>query len=332
MSGEGFFTSVLILGVFVFAVFGPVLLLFRYVSPKNNKLGNAAYRFPPPFSSSLSRKEALDIVEARVTHIQSIRHKWKTTEKVEKVGRYQAMLTVPFNLSGGEGRVSFLLNLLATSKEAGGCTIEWNYVIMAPNFEPSGLSILEADVYKNTTLEIRAALFAAQGDVEEAEFLESKTESPSIVLPAAHEALKRDADGLDVQNKASQTEKEKLFQDSQTDISANRANATEKVKQETPTFAELRPADEAKQVEDTKPVAAAEIPQLQMPEIQMPSIDASFPGLNVQPGEVTNTLNFSPPDPKSSSIAPKAAGDRCVKCSQDRDPSFNFCLYCGHTD
>lgn len=273
------------------------------VSPK--KIGAQSAKFPPPFSSSLDRKEILTVVEARVTNIASLRQKWKTTEKVEKVGRYQAMLNVPFNLSGDNIRVSFLLNLLATSKEAGGCTVEWNYVMMSPfNFEPVGLSVIAEDIYKNTSLEIRSALFIAQGDEEEATFLESKTQS-------ARPAQEQSSDGDFSTQQAAKDSKED-----------NASTATELDNYQPSALPDIV-AEELKHIPGT-----SGDPSL----MQIPEVSAQMPVAARQPEENTNTLNFSPLDPLASSSGTKSAETKCVKCSQDRDPSFNFCLYCGHTD
>ncbi|MCC7530230.1 MAG: hypothetical protein IT342_17030, partial [Candidatus Melainabacteria bacterium] len=53
---------------------------------------------------------------------------------------------------------------------------------------------------------------------------------------------------------------------------------------------------------------------------------------SVNLGGTPNPLNFSPPNPIFSSGALAANDAKCVKCSQARDPAFNFCLYCGHAD
>ncbi len=123
------------------------------------------------------------------------------------------MLTVPYNLAGDNIRISFLMNLLATNKDAGGCTVEWNYVMMSPiSSTPLELALLEDEIYKKTTLETRAALFVAQGDAEEAGYLESQTtpQHKEIELPAAPEPQKRPPDLRENSPKPN----EELFEDS----------------------------------------------------------------------------------------------------------------------
>lgn len=309
---QGIYKSKVVMeGIFVvFAMIGLIIALAavgKIFAGSPKAIGAKSAKFPPPFSSSLNRNEILTAVEARVTNIASLRQKWKTTEKVEKVGRYQAMLNVPFNLNGDNIRVSFLLNLLATSKEAGGCTVEWNYVMMSPfNIEPLGLSVIAEDIYKNTTLEIRSALFIAQGDEEEASFLDSQTQTTNSAQekPSALEILTRQA---------------AKAQDSEED----------------------RPSPETK-LDNYQPSALPDIVGEELKHIpgttgdpslmQIPDVSAQMP-VTVPPHEEDiNTLNFSPRDPLASSSGPKSAEAKCIKCSQDRDPSFNFCLYCGHAD
>lgn len=312
----------------VYAVFLAMILIafvsiavFKaVVDPKNRKIRASSNKFPPPFSSSLTRKEILTAIEARLTNITSLRQQWKTTEKVESVGRYQAMLNIPYNFSGGVEKVSFILNLLATSKESGGCTVEWNYVIISPfAFEPMGLSVIAEDIYKNTTLEIRSALFTEQGDVEEAEYLDSKTEpqSPSIEMDSAPEPLKLE---VPIAQSAERSSNSYVLPDIV--------------------------GEELKHIPGTTGDASL----MQVPDVQsqMPSIELTVPAndllnipqntipippaVNSQLGTIPNTLNFAPPDQSLSSNTAKPPGGKCIKCSQDRDPSFNFCLYCGYSD
>lgn len=175
MAGDGSIVAVVALA-FIGIFAGAVAMVAQTMSPGRKRIGGNSAKFPAAFSSSLTRKEVLDAVEQRLTNIPSLRQKWKTTDKVEKIGRYQAMLKVPYNLAGDNIMVSFLLNLLATSREAGGCTVEWSYVIMSQLSDNiTQIAVIEQEVYKNTTLEIRSAIFTARGDAEEAEFLESKT-------------------------------------------------------------------------------------------------------------------------------------------------------------
>lgn len=298
---------------FIFVIFAMIGVIFALTAAgkalglTNNTIGAKSAKFPPPFSSSLERKEILTVVEERVTNIASLRQKWKTTEKVEKVGRYQAMLNVPFNLSGDNVRVSFLLNLLATSKASGGCTVEWNYVMMSPlNTEPLGLSVIAEEIYKNTTLEIRSALFIAQGDEQEATFLEAQTQPgpPSQEQPSAQELLIQQAAHSNVSEEAGSSPATKLDD--------SKSSALPDIV-----------GEELKHIPGT-----TGDPSL----MQIPDVSSQMPPMVSPPGEIPNTLNFSPIDPLPSSSAPKSAQAKCMKCSQDRDPSFNFCLYCGHTD
>lgn len=287
----------------------------------------ASAKFPPTFSSSLTANEVLSVVEERLKSMQSIRTKWKTTEKVEKVGRLQSMLTVPYNLSGGDIKISFLMNLLATKKDAGGCTVEWNYVMMSPlNNNPPEVLIFENEIYKKTTLEVRAALFEAQGDLEEAQFVQTQTGTTrkEIEIPAPREQLKRTPESVEV----TPGQKQELF--------------TDKLAQMQELF-----CDPDAQIDAPKKLAAPaviNIPGTPLPDIVGETLKAadgtsSDPSLMQTPefqsvslGGTPNPLNFTPPDPALSSVAHGASDTKCVKCSQARDPAFNFCLYCGHSD
>jgi hypothetical protein len=291
---EGFLFALFFAGIVVIA------LVYGLVASKGKRSGAiASAKFPPTFSSSLSSNEVLAVVEARLKTIQSIRAKWKTTEKVEKVGRLQSMLTVPYNLAGDNIRISFLMNLLATNKEAGGCTVEWNYVMMSPlSSTPPEIALMENEIYKKTTLETRAALFVAQGDSEEAAYLQAQTATQHKEIESRNDLVQLTVPAAD--GEVSTTAKQELFEDSHA--------PKQEVLKNTPVPNELF---EDKVV--SQPVAAVGT--------------TSDPSLTAIP----NTLNFSPPDPTFSSTASQPDA-KCVKCSQARDPAFGFCLYCGHTD
>lgn len=313
MAGDGSIVAVVVLA-FIGIIAGVVAMVAQTMSPGLKRIGGNSAKFPAAFSSSLTRKEVLDAVEQRLTNIPSLRQKWKTTDKVEKIGRYQAMLKVPYNLAGDNIMVSFLLNLLATSKEAGGCTVEWSYVMMSQlSDNMTQIAVIEQEVYKNTTLEIRSAIFTAQGDAEEAEFLQSKTE-----------------------------QQQQQQQNEQPAIVAETFQST-KPAASFPPLPDIVGAELKSISGTTGDPALMEVPEVQA---QMPSVDTLIPEVQAQMptyvlntplpdttlGQVPNTLNFSPPDPNLSSSAPKVKELKCEKCNQDRDPSFNFCLYCGHTD
>ena len=328
------------LGIIVVIVFFG--LVAGKVQTDKLRIGASSAKFPPSFSSSLSRKEVLAAVEERVTNIQSIRHKWKTTDKVEKLGRYQAMLTVPFNLAGDNVKVSYLLNLLATSKDAGGCTVEWSYVAMSELSDSSTqVAVLENEIFKNTTLEIRSALFIAQGDAEEAEYLTSKTVKtpPQLEPQQAHEPLTV---------RMERSEQSHPHEDSSTPapepaVAAEPAPAVveEPIDIVVEALSKVSNADTL----DTPLANTSDVPVPKVGSL-LPEVNAKLPDVNLQTpesiysiagmdldlGEVPNTLNFSPPDPTLSSTASQANDSKCIKCSQDRDPSFAFCLYCGHSD
>lgn len=331
---EQIFAAFLILsGVCVFA------LLSAFARPAGNRVGVASAKFPPTFNSSLSQKEVLSAVEARLQAMQSIRFKWKTTEKVEKVGRLQSMLNVPYNLSGDNIRISFLMNLLATKKDAGGCTVEWNYVMMSPlSNTPPEIALLEDEIYKKTTLETRAALFIAQGDEEVAEFVQTQAQPANKVIetPSALEQLTRAATGGEV----SPARTQELFEDSRT-------KKAELFVDSAAPQQDLREVSSAPKIEVPKKLEAPEvinIPGTPLPDIvgealkvvagttTDPSSMQTPEAQSVSLGGTPNPLNFSPPDPILSSGALAANNAKCVKCSQARDPAFNFCLYCGHAD
>jgi hypothetical protein len=339
---------------------------------KGSRVGISSAKFPPTFSSSLSQKEVLSVVEARLQAMQSIRFKWKTTEKVEKVGRLQSMLTVPYNLAGDNIRISFLMNLLATKRDAGGCTVEWNYVMMSPlSNTPPEIALLEDEIYKKTTLETRAALFIAQGDEELAEFVQTQAQPTrkEIETPSALEQLTRAA----TRSEVSLAPRQELFEDSAAtkaglaedslsakvelfeDLLASKVelfedSAASKAELFEDSLAPQRDLSEdsaAPKIEFSKKLEAPNvnnIPRAPLPDIAGEALKvvagttdykSLMQGSEVQSislGGTPNPLDFSPPNPALSTGAAAANDAKCVKCSQARDPAFNFCLYCGHAD
>lgn len=302
---EGFLFALFFAGIVVIA------LVYGVVASKGKRSGAiASAKFPPTFSSSLSSTEVLAVVEARLKTIQSIRAKWKTTEKVEKVGRLQSMLTVPYNLAGDNIRISFLMNLLATNKDAGGCTVEWNYVMMSPlSSTPPEIALMENEIYKKTTLETRAALFVAQGDSEEAAYLQAQTATQHKEIESRNDLVQLIVAAAD--GEVSTTVKQELFEDSHA--------AKQEVLKDTPVPNELFEDRVVPQPESIE-VINEEVQKVAAVETTSETVTA-----------IPNTLNFSPPDPTFSSTASQPDA-KCVKCSQARDPAFGFCLYCGHTD
>ncbi len=319
--------EVIVVGSLLVCFFGMVAVMNAVNRVKGGHVGPASAKFPPTFSSSLSTNEVLSVVEARLKSMQSLRTKWKTTEKVEKVGRLQSMLTVPYNLSGSDIKISFLMNLLATKRDAGGCTVEWNYVMMSPvSYTPAELTVFENEIYKTTTLETRSALFIAQGDMEEAEFLQTQAE-PSrkpIEIHAAPEPLRVTVKPADVsQAPKNKTPKAEKLSSSQNESAPKNEKFFVDSLPETPDENNI-PANQQPDIvnEISASVSATtdDSTLMQTPELQSISVSG-----------LPNPLNFSPPDPNMSSAA-AAPADKCMKCSQARDPNFNFCLYCGHSE
>ncbi len=340
----------LLVVVIAFVIFLPFLMIGTLVAKSKKGSLISTAKFPPTFNSSLSQKEVLSAVEARLQAMQSIRFKWKTTEKVEKVGRLQSMLTVPYNLSGDNIRISFLMNLLATKKDAGGCTVEWNYVMMSPlSNTPPEIALLEDEIYKKTTLETRAALFIAQGDEEVAEFVQTQAQpaNKEIETPTALEQLTRAA----ARGEVSPAPTQELFEDSISTkaepFEASLAPKAELFADSADSQRDLNEVPSATKIEVARKLEAPEvsnIPGTPLPDIvgealkvvagttSDPSLMQTPEAQSVSLGGTPNPLNFSPPDPILSSGALSANDAKCVKCSQARDPAFNFCLYCGHAD
>jgi len=284
---EVFVGSIFLLGMVGFAAY------LSKAAKGTPQIGSA--KNPPPFSSSLNAKEVLAVVESRLTSMTSIRSQWKIQEKVERIGRLQAMLNVPYNLNGDNIRISFLLNLLATEKGAGGCNVEWSYVLMAPfNKTPMEVALWENDIYKQTTLEIRSALFSAQGDTEIAEFVGEQARSAGPKEPSSVTGY---LEGKPLESTAPEHGKKDLQSEEQPLI----ATASAPVETESAT-----------------------------PEIELTTV-SEIPMLSAF-GETSNPLNFSPPDPKIFGSSGDSEQSKCVKCNQARDTNFNFCLYCGHVD
>lgn len=116
MAGDGSIVAVVVLA-FIGIIAGVVAMVAQTMSPGLKRIGGNSAKFPAAFSSSLTRKEVLDAVEQRLTNIPSLRQKWKTTDKVEKIGRYQAMLKVPYNLAGDNIMFRFSSTCLQPAKK-----------------------------------------------------------------------------------------------------------------------------------------------------------------------------------------------------------------------
>ena len=349
---EGFFFALAFTGLVV------IILLYGMFASKNRRgLSTNSSKFPPTFSSSLSSNEVLSVVEARLKTMESIRTKWKTTEKVEKVGRLQSMLTVPYNLNGDNIRISFLMNLLATNRDAGGCTVEWNYVTMSPlNHTPPEIALLEDEIFKKTTLETRAALFTAQGDAEVADYLENQAPPirKEIEMPAARESLNVAVESPEVAVEAVKISPpaEKQLVENTNAAPIENAKTLDTPSSILPDLADAELHSLGSSGVDlgkTPMHVAKSIPGTSLPDIvgeelksisgtvgnpalmEVPEVQSQMPDVPKQADYADNTMNFSPPDPVLSSSA-SAPGEKCLKCSQVRDPAFNFCLYCGHAD
>lgn len=253
------------------------------------RVGLNSAKYPPLFSSTLTQAEVLTAVEERLKTMTSIRAKWKIQDKVERIGRLQAMLTVAYDLAGDDIKISFLLNLLATAKPAGGTTVEWSYVMMAPiNKIPPDLDLWANNIYKQTTLEIRGALFSAQGDSEVADFVQDQARAMAPKPEPAHERERHIASPPE----------------SDIEKPVNVEAATSKTEQVQVAAPQPEPVENPEEV-----IQKEEDPILQ-----------------------ANTLNFLPPNPQFVGSGMNTEQAKCIKCSQSRDPSFNFCLYCGHVD
>jgi hypothetical protein len=277
MNDAPFITMIMVILTTIAAVFA---LMGR---KRPGGLGVKSEKYPPVFSSTLSQAEIVNVVEERLKQMTSIRSKWKVQDKVERIGRLQAMLTVAYDLAGDDIKISFLVNLLATAKPAGGCNVEWSYVMMAPISKvPPEIELWENNIYKQTTLEIRGALFAAQGDLEVAEFVQDQARAVAP-KPATVEPREKHA--------------------------ASAPGAEEAMKVKVP-----KEKPEPQPAVDPQPEPLQQIESSTQSEVS------------------TNTLNFSPPDLNLVANIAGSAESKCIKCSQARDPSFSFCLYCGHAD
>lgn len=266
-----------------------VVMGFRAKSSMKGRVGLNSAKYPHLFSSTLTRAEVLTAVEERLKTMTSIRARWKIQDRVDRIGRLQAMLTVAYNLAGDDIKISFLLNLLAAAKPAGGTTVEWSYVMMAPISKiPPELDLWETNIYKQTTLEIRSALFSAQGDSELAEFVQEQARAMAPKPEPAHERERHIAGSPE-----SDIEKPLTVEAA--------ASKTEQVQVAAP---QPEPVENPEEV-----IQKEEDPILQ-----------------------ANTLNFLPPNPQFVGSGMNTEQAKCIKCSQSRDPSFNFCLYCGHVD
>lgn len=273
-----------------------VVMGFRAKSSMKSRVGLNSAKYPHLFSSTLTRAEVLTAVEERLKTMTSIRARWKIQDRVDRIGRLQAMLTVAYNLAGDDIKISFLLNLLAAAKPAGGTTVEWSYVMMAPISKiPPELDLWETNIYKQTTLEIRSALFSAQGDSELAEFVQEQARAMAPKPEPAHERERHIAGSPE-----SDIEKPLTVEAA--------ASKTEQVQVAAPQPEPVENPEEVIQKEE-EVIQKEEDPILQ-----------------------ANTLNFLPPNPQFVGSGMNTEQAKCIKCSQSRDPSFNFCLYCGHVD
>ncbi len=400
-----------VLVIAIFAVIGSVS------SHKGGRTTISSAKFPPPFSSSLSKQEILTAVVGRLENMQSLRFKWKVMERVDKIGRLQAMINVPYNVSGEEIKVSFLLNLSATAREAGGCGVEWSYVMMSPiSATPPEIALWEEKIYKQTTLEIRAALFSAQGDADVADFVQDQAKSAGEKSDREDRALEdKSLQGPASLMKTVISQRMELEAQARTEPQAAKATTVAAAKGTTPASpldieaptlpdivnAELQslgsantdlaksPMHVASSIPGTAlpdlageeltslgsgttgdpslmqvPEVQTQMPeyQMQMPEYQsqvsptnsavpeiqsqmpnegsyvpevqsqMPTVNNSVPDVDSQLGNAPNTMNFSPSGSGAAAGGLSTKESKCPKCSQVRDPSFNFCLYCGHTD
>jgi hypothetical protein len=193
--------------------------------------------------------------------------------------------------------------LLAAAKPAGGTTVEWSYVMMAPISKiPPELDLWETNIYKQTTLEIRSALFSAQGDSELAEFVQEQARAMAPKPEPAHERERHIAGSPE-----SDIEKPLTVEAA--------ASKTEQVQVAAPQPEPVENPEEVIQKEEEVIQKEEEVIQKE----EDPILQA-------------NTLNFLPPNPQFVGSGMNTEQAKCIKCSQSRDPSFNFCLYCGHVD
>lgn len=331
-----------LVGTFLLLFAALVFIKLRAAQKKPGGLGLSSAKYPPVFSSSLSQREVLSAVEERLRAMTSIRSKWKIQDKVERIGRLQAMLTVPYNLAGDDIKISFLVNLLATAKPTGGCTVEWSYVMMAPfNTAPPEVQLWETSIYKQTTLEIRGALFAAQGDSEVADFVDEQAKAigPMATLAAKEKQIAARTEGENAKQELKQTEPSRI-EAAQPQAKQQQAEQQPEEPQESVKIALSEPAQPVQfepSAQPPQPVQTesnqllAGLPQFELPASPVLPASPEIPTFS-SAGELPNTLNFSAPDP--AIVSSNASGDaaKCIKCSQIRDASFNFCLYCGHVD
>ncbi|MBC7998493.1 MAG: hypothetical protein IAF58_11145, partial [Leptolyngbya sp.] len=75
--------DMLIIGAVIFAgIFGFVVLSRNSTKQMKSKPN----KFPPSFESKLSKEIALDVLEERLTHLQTLKPSWSITEKVKTIG------------------------------------------------------------------------------------------------------------------------------------------------------------------------------------------------------------------------------------------------------
>lgn len=281
--------------------------IFIAMTSKNAKAQANSAKNAPPFESRLSQTEILDAVAERLKNIQSIRNKWSITDRVDNVGRLQARLNIPYNLSGDNIKISFLVNLLAMKKAPSGCMVEWSYVMMSPiNKTPPEIELWEQEIYKNTTLEIRAAIFSAQDDHEVADFLMSQTNS-----------------------QLNEPRKSSLFDEESHVRTAPKPEVENADRQpkSTPGVEKTPGAGEVTEVSTPDKTAVVN----EVTEVSNPEKTADVNEIADVSSE-QNPLNFQPPALTITPSHTAANGDTCGNCNQTKDPNFSFCLYCGHTE
>lgn len=284
--------DMLIIGAVIFAgLFG-----FVVVSRNSTKqMKSKPNKFPPSFESKLSKEITLDVLEKRLTHLQTLKPSWSITEKVKSVGRLQARMTVPLNIAGGKERVSFLINLLVTPKQSSGCNVEWSYVLMsAVSLVSSELDLFEDDIYKRTTMELRIAMFEKQGERELADFIQKQL------------------DALPGKGRLETSAPDSLFGEPTMDV----ISILDRKKAPTP-------------VEVQKASTKLETPAKESIEHGYEfSVDTTAGAAESS----ASSLRADGGGARNSSNEENSTLSECPKCKQKRDPNFKFCLYCGQAD
>lgn len=289
--------DMILIAGFLIAVF---IAYTRFAGGVKKERSGKPNKFPSPFESKLSREVALDVLVERLTHLQTLKPSWTITEKVVSVGRLQARMTVPMNISGGTERVSFLINLLVSQK-GDGSNIEWSYVVMsAVSLVGAEMDLFEDDIYKRTSMEIRIALFERQGEHELADHIKKQL----AALPGKGSLEKR--------------EHESLFGNPVIDTSpvaeksqSGAAGAVPKPTTKNPDTVQQKTTD----VESVK-------------HGYQFSVDTTTGA----PASSASSLRADAGGARNSASAENNALIDCPKCKQKRDPNFKFCLYCGQAD